>query len=263
MRLKKTKTIGLVITDITNPFFTVLARGVEDAASNAGFHVFLCNTDESETKQTEYLTALLQRQVDGFLLVPARSTSDSINLIRKHGAEVVVIDRRVPSIQVDVVRCDSELGAFRLIMHLLELGHKRIAYLGGPLGVSTAEDRFLGYKKAMRECNLGLNEELVLFGDYTQQSGYELTRRTFQLSPRPTAIFAANNFIAIGALQYLRKARINIPHEISLVTFDDLPPSLLVNPFLTTTTQPSYEMGQQAAKLLLTRLNNREARDYR
>ena len=142
LRFKQTKTIALVLTDITNPFWTTVARGVEDVASQQGFNVILCNTDESETKQAEYLNVLLQKQVDGVLLVPARSSPEPVELIQKQGTAVVVLDRQVPSARVDVVRSDSETGSYRLVQLLLKLGHRRIAILSGPRDVSTARIGF-------------------------------------------------------------------------------------------------------------------------
>jgi LacI family transcriptional regulator len=154
LRFNQTHTIALVLTDITNPFWTTVARGVEDAASAQGFTMFLCNTDESEAKQTRYLNVLLERRVDGILLVPALSRPDPIELIQQQGAAVVVLDRRVPHPAVDVVRGDSEAGAYQLTRLMLSQGHRRIALLTGPREVSTTDDRVLGYSRALAEAGL-------------------------------------------------------------------------------------------------------------
>ncbi|MBL8153103.1 MAG: LacI family DNA-binding transcriptional regulator [Anaerolineae bacterium] len=263
LRIKQTKTIGLVLTDITNPFFTILARGVEDVASQAGFNVFLCNTDESESKQMGYLTALLQKRVDGILMVPAGSTTVPVDLIRDHGAEVVVIDRRLPTSQVDVIRCESIDSSYRLVSHLLELGHVRITILTGPRGVSTAEDRLSGYKAALVDAGVEIDDALIHYGRFTQESGYEMAQKAMRYLPMPTAMFTANNFIAIGAVKAVQEAGLQIPEDISIVTFDDLPNSLVINPFFTAIRQPSYEMGHSAAELLLARLSGGEMGPYR
>jgi len=255
LRSRRTNTLALVLTDITNPFWTTVARGVEDAASEGGFHVILCNTDESETEQEEYLTVLLQKQVDGVLLAPARSTPEPVEFIQRQGVPVVVLDRRVPHAQVDVVRGDSEGGACQLIQHLLSLGHRRIAMLSGPQCVSTAVDRVTGYRQALADAGLDTSAELVYYGEFTQASGYEMAQQMLTVTPRPTALFAANNFIAIGALRALRDAGLQVPEDIALVAFDDISSGLVIEPFLTVAAQPAYEMGQRATELLLARLS--------
>lgn len=262
LRSKQTKTIALVLTDITNPFFTTMARGVEDIANKQKFNVIFCNTDESEAKQHEYLTILLQKQVDGILLVPAQSKAEPVKLIQQQGVEVVVVDRRVPYSQVDVVRTDSEKGAYQLTQYLLNLGHKEIAILTGPHQVSTAIDRVSGYRRALIEAELKVKECFICYGEFTQAGGYEMMRRVLALAKRPTAIFAANNFIALGALRAFHDAGLRAPEDIALVAFDDLPPSLIIDPFLTAASQPSYEMGQRAAELLLARLTGEMFVDY-
>jgi LacI family transcriptional regulator len=262
LRFKKTNTLALVLPDITNPFWTTVARGVEDAASDRGFNVILCNTDESEAEQAKYLTVLLQKQIDGIVLAPARSTAEPVEMIQKQSVPVVVLDRRVPCTQVDVVRGDSERGAYRLVRHLLTLGHRRIAMLTGPQGVSTAEDRVSGYRQALAETGLDADSDLVYYGEFTQASGYELTQQVLTATLRPTALFAANNFIAIGSLRALRDAGLRVPEDLTLVSFDDLPPVFVVDPFLTVAAQPAYEMGHQATELLLTRLSGQALTEY-
>ena len=139
LRFKKTRVLALIVTDITNPFWTTVARGVEDVANAHGFNLILCNTDEDEAKQNDYLQVLLQKRVDGFVLVPTRNAAQAIRLIQAQNVPVVVVDREVPGVDVDIVRSDSEGGAFLLTRHLLDLGHRRIAALSGPDHVVLAE----------------------------------------------------------------------------------------------------------------------------
>jgi LacI family transcriptional regulator len=254
LRSKRTKTIALVLTDIANPFFTTIARGVEDAARAQGYAVMFCNTDESEVEEIEYVRVLIQRQVDGVLLVPATDSSASLPLLHKHGLPVVVLDRRHSGGGVDEVRTDSEAGAHAAVRHLLDLGHRRIAVLTGPPTVSTSADRVAGYRRAILEEGLGFANEVVVFGGYNETSGYEMTRRILETEPRPTALFAANNFIAFGAIRALREAGLRTPDEMSIAVFDDLPPGWVFDPFLTVVSQPAYEIGKQAAELMLERL---------
>ena len=253
-------TLALVLTDITNPFFTIIARGVEDVASEAGFNVIFCNTDESEEKEQKYIQLLLQKQVDGILMVPAKSTSKSVDYILEQGTAAVILDRRVPNANIDVVRCDSEGGAYQLVKLLLGLGHRRIAVLNGSMDVSTSEDRLAGYRRAMEEADAE-NDELYYYGTFTQNSGYELAQKAMAQTPRPTALFAANNLIAIGALWALRDMGLKVPDDIAVVSFDDLPQNLVAYPFLTVATQPAYEMSKKATELLISRLNGQAPDD--
>ncbi len=254
LRFKQTKTIALILTDITNPFFTTVARGVEDAASEQGFNVIFCNTDEDEGDEGEYLNMLLQKQVDGILLVPARCSSESISLLQSRSVPVVVLDRRVPGVQVDTVRGDSEEGAYQLVRYLLGLGHHGIAVLSGPRSVSTATDRVDGYRRAMAEAGVRVDESMVHHDAFSQEGGYRMAKRALAAGPHPTALFAGNNFIAAGAFRALQEAGLKVPEDVSLVAFDDLAQSLAMEPFLTVAAQPAYEMGRRATELLLDRL---------
>jgi LacI family transcriptional regulator len=258
LRLKQTRTLALVLTDIANPFWTTVARSVEDVSNAAGFSVFYCNTDESVAKQDAYLRALMERRVAGVLLVPADANAELIPWLQSQNTPVVVIDRRVSHPAVDVVRCDAESGATRLVQHLLELGHRRIAVLSGPQTVSTAIDRVNGYQQAMASAGIDVRPEWVRYGAFTQESGYEMAQQMLALQPRPTALFGVNNFIALGALRAARDGRLRVPEDLSLVAFDDFASEFVVEPFLTVVDQPAAEMGKRAAELLLARMAEKE-----
>jgi len=262
LRSKRTHTLALVLTDITNPFFTTIARGVEDTASEAGYTVIFCNTDESVTKEQMYLQMLLEKRVDGVLLVPALSGIDSVNLVKKQDTPIVVIDRRLPDLQTDVVRCDSESGAYDLTRLLLSLGHREIVILTGPHGVSTAEDRLKGYRRALEEAGIPQNKDKEFYGAYTQQSGYEMAQQAMQKNKRITAVFGANNFITFGTIKAFREMQVRVPEDVAVVGFDDLPTALVTFPFLTVAAQPAYEMGKKAMEILLGRLNDELAEPY-
>ena len=263
LRMKGTQTLALVLSDITNPFFTTLGRGVQDAARAQGFNVIFCNTDESETEQAEQLITLVQKRVDGVLLVPAASSAEPVAYLKKHKIPVVVLDRRVQGCSVDSVRCDSELGAYQLTKLLLDLGHRRIAVLSGPEAVSTASDRVAGYRRALAEAGCSPAAELVFHGTYTLAGGRQMARAALAQSPRPTAFFAANNFIAIGAYQALKETGLRVPEDVAIAAFDDLPLTMMVEPFFTVVAQPAYEMGQHAIQLLLARLGGEEPAECR
>jgi LacI family transcriptional regulator len=255
LRSKRTNTLALVLTDITNPFFTTIARGVEDIASEAGYTVIFCNTDESVAKERMYLQMLLEKRVDGVLLVPALSGIDSVKLLKKQGTPIVVIDRRLPELQTDVVRCDSEGGAYDLTRLLISLGHREIVILNGPCGVSTAEDRLTGYRRALAEAGIPQYKENEYCGAFTQESGFKMAHQAMQKNNKISAVFAANNFIAFGTLKALQEMRLRVPEDVAVVSFDDLPTSLVTFPFLTVAAQPAYEMGKKAMEIMLDRLD--------
>ena len=254
LRSKQTKTLALVVTDITNPYFTLMARGVEDSAGASDYTVVYCNTDESEAKEEKYANILAQRQVDGVLLVPSCGNVKTIKFLLSNDIKVVALDRRVAGVEIDSVRSDSENGAYHLVRLLIGLGHKRIAMITGPKDVSTSVDRVTGCQRALAEANISENE-LVFYGEFNQESGYEFTKQAMMHLSKPTAIFGANNFITIGIIKALHDLNVGVPEDISVVGFDDLPESMLLSPFLTVAAQPAYEMGRTATELLLKRIS--------
>src|SRR3954469_16647860 len=259
LRSKRTKMLALVVSDISNPFFTTIARGVEDAASARGFAVMFCNTDESEEEESRYLRLLVERQVDGVLLVPAQNAAASLWLLRPHDIRMVVRDRRASG-RVDNVRCDSEAGAHALARHLIELGHRRIAVLTGRRGISTSTDRVAGVRRALAEAGLAFDQSLVRYGGFNfgnvkLADGRQMARRVLAATDDPpTAIFAANNFIAFGAVRALSELGLKVPDDISVVAFDDIPAEWVDEPFLTVAAQPAYDIGRRAADVMIDRL---------
>ena len=257
LRFKQTMTLAVVIADITNPFWTTVTRGIEDIAQANGYSTILCNTDESEEKQEQYLQMLLRRRIDGILLVPASNKAAPIKLIKKQNVPVVLMDRQVPDVDVDVVRSDTEEGAYLITTHLLSLGHRQIVMLAGPQSVSTSVDRVNGYRRALRDAGLPESTESIFFGEFTQETGYTMAEQMLKDLSRTTALVAANNFIAIGAMQLLSEKKVRVPEDIAIVTVDDLPPALTITPFFTVATQSALEMGRQATQLLLDRVSGK------
>lgn len=256
LRYQKTDTIALVVSDITNPFWTTVTRGVEDVCNQHDLHVILCNTDEQEQKLENYIHMLLQRQIDGVLLVPTshHSTPIARRILQKQ-VPLVLLDRVVNELDLQIVRGDSEQGAYLLTRHLLELGHCRVAMLCGQDSISTSELRIAGYRRALSEYELTQIPSLLRFGRYTVQSGYEMMHELAkEVEVLPTAIFAANNFIAVGILKALHELNLKVPQDISVVSFDDLPYDTIPEPFLTVAAQKPYEMGRKAAELLIAQI---------
>ncbi len=261
LRSSRTDILALVLTDVTNPFWTTVARGAEDVAGQHGFSVILCNTDEHEAKQNRYLTTLLRKRVDGFLYVPASDNPEPIRKIHQQGIPAVVLDRHIEGVDVDFVRSSSLDGACKLVNYLLDLGHRRIAVLNGPSNVATARERLEGYKQAIVAAGFDYDASSTLFGGFTVDSGRQMMEKLLTKGQLPSAIFATNNFIAIGALQVLRQNGLRVPEDISVVCFDDIPASYIVEPFLTVVAQPAYQIGQRAAELLVERINQSNSQE--
>ena len=254
LRSKRTRSLALILPDITNPFWTTVARGVEDAAQNSGYSVFLCNTDENCTKQLRYLELVASRRVDGVIIAPCNSNVGNVNLLRDRDIATVIVDRRVEGWEVDSVRGDSFGGARALVRHLISLGHKRIAMISGPGGTSTAEDRVAGYLTALMEASMAPDPRLIKQGEFRAASGEHLTHELLAEDLNPTAVFAANNAIALGVIKAVGQRWLRIPHDIALVCFDDFDEASHLLPFLTVAVQPAYDIGVNAAQLLLGRI---------
>ena len=259
LRAQRTLTIGLLLSDMTNPFFTTVAHGVETAASAAGLALLLANTRESEAEEQRLIQTLLERRVDGICFVPAGDGRATIRAALEHETPIVAIDRRPKSRAADSVRSDSIGGARQLGALLTSLGHRVTAILAGPIGVSTADDRVKGFRESIAACP-GARPPRVFRGQLTVERGMDLARAAMDLQPRPTALFAANNFLAIGALHALDQLGIRVPDDVAVVGFDDLPPVMVVFPFLTVAAQPAFEMGQRSVELLLDRIAGRGGR---
>lgn len=254
LRQGKTNTLGLVLPDSANPFFAEISRGIEDEAFNKGYSVFLCNTELDTQRELFYVDVLSKKQVDGIIFVAAGDQADSLDFLVRQGMPVVMIDRNLPNVQVDAVLPDHQLGGFLATRHLLALGHTRIACIAGPSSITPSAERITGYRKALEQADLPYDEKLVIRGDYHAQSGMEITDSILKMEPRPTAIFALNDLMALGALRAAAEAGCSVPRDLAVVGYDDLELSQYTNPPLTTVAQPKKEIGVQAVSLLVERI---------
>jgi LacI family transcriptional regulator len=260
LKSRATHTLGLVVSDVTNPFFTTIARAVEDTAQAAGYSLILCNTDEDPEKQRLYLDVLRRKRIDGILIAPASDDGASILDWRRHCGPVCVLDRTLQqqadtaSAEIDTVRGDSTEAACRLVAHLVEHGHRRIAVITGPEHISTATERLEGYGQALSEAGIPLDPTLIQRCPFRVESGYAAADALLQQAQPPTAFFAANNFLTIGVLAAIRNRGLVVPRDIAVVDFDEIPQIALVLPFLTVAAQAVQEIGRQGATYLLERL---------
>jgi LacI family transcriptional regulator len=255
--LQKTMMLSLLITDITNPFYTTLARGAEDAAKKFGYKLLFGNSDEDYAKERDYVDMILSTRVDGVLFAPAGDGSfDHLQQLCKHRIPFVTLDREVPGIESDIVLGDSKEGARKLVDYLIGLGHRRIAILNGSPDVSTARLRYQGYAEALKLSDVPLDEELVFHHSYRDFHDEAALDLLLGLPQRPTAVFAANNFIAVGLIEALRLRGLRVPDDLSVVCFDDLGLASALDPFLTVAAQPAYQFGSMGVQLLIERIEN-------
>ncbi len=246
--------LGLIIPDIQNPFFAEIARGVEDVAYANKFAVMLCNSDDSLEKQEFYADVLCSESVDGIILPPISDRDPVVRRLIKSGLPVVTVDRSLLHRSVDKVEVDNYRGAYEATEYLIGLGHRRIGVIAGRFEVSTDRERRRGVEEAMRAHKLKLDPSWVRAGDFKQATGRVLADDLLNLVPRPTALFVLNSLMTIGALEAIHRRHLKIPADIAIVGFDDLPWAEALNPPLTVVRQPAYEVGREAAELLLNRL---------
>ena len=254
---RRTHTVGLLISDIANPFFIRAVRAVEDVAQENGYNVILCNTDENPTKETQYLRVLMEKRVDGIILATTAASRRTVREIRWRRIPLVLFDRELPGVATNLVKVDGVLGGRLATQHLLDLGHRQIGIIHGPLDRSTGIERLEGYLATLRAAGIRPVPALIREGNFKQDSGYRLTKALLQVSPPPTALFCTNNLMTVGAIQALREQGIGIPDDLSLVGYDDMEWWTLTHPPLTTVGQPVYELGREAMRLLLAQIGQK------
>ena len=261
LRKRVTYAIGVLVSDITNPFFASLVRGVEDAAHAAGYSVVVCNSDENPEKEDFYIRSLWRRRIDGMLIAPTRDgTSPALKELVQKGIPFVFVDRKAKGIGAPAVLSDNVGGAYLATKHLIERGHRRIGIVLGIPGATTTEERLAGYRQALEEAGIPFSEELVVWGGYRVEGGRQAARALLSLPKCPTAVFCTNNLMTIGVLQELFSRDTQIPQQVAVVGFDDLEWAELVNPPLTVVVQRPYEIGRRAFETLLDLFNKPETR---
>lgn len=254
LRRRETLTIGLLIPNLEIPFFASVAYSIERAAAEHGYNIILCNSEWQQEKESMHLQGLLARRVDGLICISAGMNAAEIAPFIDEGVPVVMFERQMPGIGLDAVGIDNAKGAYRATRHLLSLGHQRIAVVTGK-SISTVSDRRLrGYQQALEETGIDYKKDYVFFGDYLPESGSLAIEHFLSLSERPTAIFAFNDLMALGALQALFRLGIVVPDEMAVVGFDGIVVSQFTSPALTTVKQPLTKMGQTAVSLLMDRI---------
>ncbi|MFB6719290.1 LacI family DNA-binding transcriptional regulator [Kribbella sp. NPDC056345] len=248
LRRQEAAVVALIISDVENPFFTAIARGVEDIAHEVGYSVVLCNSDESAEKENRYIDIAIQERVAGVILSPS-GPATSVTKLTERGTAYVAIDRPLPDHASDLVLVDTRLAAAEATEHLVAQGYERIGCLTGPAGVRTADDRLAGYRDVVKT-----TKKLVRRSEYKAAGAHRAAVSLLSQPDPPDALLVANNAMVVGVLQALRELDLRPGRDVGLVAFDDAPWAELLDPPLTVVAQPAYEIGTEAARLLLARI---------
>ncbi|MCX4825045.1 LacI family transcriptional regulator [Streptomyces sp. NBC_01142] len=250
LRTHQTHTLGLVISDVLNPYFTALARAVEEEARALGYSVIIGNADERPELQDHHIRTLLDRRIDGLLVSPTDRGSPLILDAVRAGTPMVFVDRWIPGVDVPVVRADGRAAVRDLVTHLLGLGHRRLAIIAGPAATTTGRERVDAFRAALFEQGVALPDAYIGQGDFQAESGRRATERFLDLAEPPDAVFAADNLMALGALDTIRARGLSVPRDIALAAFDDIPWFVHTDPPITAIAQPTNELGRAAVRAL-------------
>ena len=253
----KSNLIGLVVSNITNPFYPEVIEAVAYTAAAEDYNVVLCNTQEDRELQTSYLELLIQHQVDGAILTSSLIDSQPLlNRVSIDRIPLVMLNRTVPNLAADAIHLDNEKAGRMVAEHFVALGHRCVAFVGGLEATSTNAERLKGFRSALAELGIRPSPDYFTHGQFTRESGYALAQQLIAKSPRPTAFFCADDQVAFGAMDAVLGADLRIPEDVAVVGVDDVPAASLRQISLTTVRQPAAEMGRRAVKLLLERIRN-------
>jgi len=258
LRSGRSRSIGLVIPDISNLFFAEISRKIEDNGFLHQYSVILCNTDDDPKKESAYINVLLEKQVDGIIFISSGSKGEGLNQIQQSKIPIVIADRDMKNINADIVLVDNWAGGYEATNYLITLGHERIGCITGPSVVTPSALRVEGYKQALSEKNIPFASELVVSGDFRFEGGEKAMRQLIDLEERPTAVFVCNDMMALGAMRAINDANLAIPDDLSIIGFDNIPLSNTTVPSLSTTEQPVAEMAKIVVDLLINRIRMEE-----
>lgn len=251
----RTKSIGLAISGISNPYFMDVIAAIEAAAADHGHTILLADTHDEPQRELQMVQELVLRRVDGLVLAPSPGAeANALKYLSQHSVPVVLVDRFLP-VEIDHVGIENEGPAAQLVEHLIELGHRRIGLVAGLESLSTTEERVKGYRDALDRAGIPIDDDLIAHGASQHEPARAAVHRLLDLDNPPTALVAANNAMTIGTLHALHERKLTVPGDIALVGFDDFEWSDLFHPRLTVIAQPSNELGAQAVRLLLARLD--------
>lgn len=260
---KESKTFGLIITDISNPFFSELSKGISSKAAEYGYNIILCDTEDSYELTMSYLRILISKNVDGIIMTLADEIRDEklallSEFLENHMVPIVLVESSRPLIMSDCLIVNHEKGSYLAGRHLMELGHRNVGCITGPSHLDASKYRLKGFQKAFEENGLKFRQDLVVEGNYHIESGYKGTERILDIDHDVTAIYAFNDMMAYGVFECLKDKGIQIPEQISVVGFDDIFFSKMLSVSLTSVALPIYQMGEKAVQLLNERILNKK-----
>ena len=258
LRLQKTMTIGLVIPDISNPFFAQIARRVESVGRKNGYSTILCDSDDDTAREMQSIEILRQHKVDGLIISTVGQSANHLISVFQKGIPMVIVDRIFPDLGIPFVTSDSYQGSFDAISYLIENGHKEIACVQGLLNTFPSIQRVRGYVDAHKKYNLPLDEALIVGDSYGKQNGYIEMKLLLQLKERPTAVFSCSNLISLGILQAISEEGLSVPDDVSIISFDEQPYSNFLATPMTTVVQQTEEMGSLAVRMLIDQINSKQ-----
>ena len=258
LQTKKTKTIGVIVPEIKQPFFASVINGIEELAYAAGYTIIVCQSNETADREVLVTRSLGSHRVAGMLVSLSRSTKnlDHFKVLQRRGVPIVFFDRVSNDIEASKVVVDDYKGAFDVVRHLIKCGYRRIAHLAGPKNLSISKFRLKGYRDALEEGNLPFDESMVVYGGLDDTDGIVGFQKLLNLETLPDAIFAVNDPVATGAFVMIKEHGMKIPDDIALAGFSNTYMTSLLDPPLTTVEQPSYEIGKTAAQLLMEQINS-------
>ncbi len=261
LALNRSSTIALLIPNILNPLYPQIAKGVEDVAHQKGYNILLCNTEENGEKERDYLHMLIEKRVGGFILTASQLENKDLQKIKNQNIPFVMIGRNREEIDENMVFTDYHIGAYEITQHLIDVGYRNIAHITGSLNQIENLQKKKGYEAALQEAGMVLRSEYIVEGNNEIEGGYLGAKKLLQLKKRPQAIFAANDLMAIGAIDAIKTSGLNVPDDVAIVGFDDITMASFIEPKLTTISQPVYKMGLIAARLLFESIENRQQED--
>lgn len=258
LRRRITKLVGVVISDIQNPYFSTLVEGIESILLENGYLLLLGNSSENLAREHQHLDIFLSEKVSGVIFISTGDDSFYYQKFRTAGIPLVAVDRKPTNLDVDLIQLDNDEASFIAVNHFVLEGHRRIGLIAGPNYLSTGSERCAGYQRALLSVGLSFDQELIQYGNFRHDGGYQSMGALLDLPDSPSAVLVSNNLMTLGALQMIQERGLNIPDEISLIGFDDMAWAPSLRPPLTVIAQPVYEMGTTAARLLLDRIDHPE-----
>lgn len=255
LRSRRSSIIGLIVSDIENPYFQQVSRAVEDAANEQGYSVILCNNDENPDKEKKYLHLIRDENLAGVILSPTRQTADEFAETAFLNIPMVVIDRRVSNFNVDNILINNVQSAHTITTHLIGHGYQRFGALFG-IGSTTGRERQKGFLQALKDHGIKPLNNLIKFINPREGDGYNTGLKLLQSSPLPDAILTSNSLLAAGVLRALQKSKLAVPDDVAFASFDETPWARIVNPPLTVIEQPTYQIGSTATEMLLKRIED-------